>query len=90
MGPSGPLVPFVPDPLDLAQLEGATVDGWTQYAGTYGMGARGFLGGSSESTGETRRQSLLNMPNRVQRIHNALADVGPNPQTDLGARQSPD
>jgi hypothetical protein len=44
MGPSAPLVPFVPEPLDPGELEGKTIDGWTQYAGTYGMGGPGFLG----------------------------------------------
>lgn len=43
-GPSGPLVAFVPAPLDPAAVVGKTIDAWTPYAGTYGMGGPGFLG----------------------------------------------
>lgn len=42
-GPSAPLVPFRPDPLDATDVVGATVQGWTTHAGTYGMGGPGFV-----------------------------------------------
>ncbi len=42
--PSGPLVAFVPEPLGPADVVGKTVNAWTPYAGTYGMGGPGFLG----------------------------------------------
>lgn len=43
MGPSAPLVPFRPDPADPDDVVGATVQGWTASAGTYGMGGPGFV-----------------------------------------------
>ncbi|HEX7134007.1 MAG TPA: hypothetical protein VF228_15630 [Iamia sp.] len=44
LGPSAPLVPFRPEPLDPADVVGATVRAWTPSAGTYGMGGPGFVG----------------------------------------------
>jgi hypothetical protein len=44
MGPSGPLKPFVPEPLDPSQIVGREIDEWIPHAGTYGMGGPGFLG----------------------------------------------
>jgi hypothetical protein len=42
--PSGPLLPFVPEPLDPTAILGRTIDEWTDHAGSYGMGGPGFLG----------------------------------------------
>ncbi len=44
MGPSGPLKPFVPEPLDPSRVIDREIDEWIPYAGTYGMGGPGFLG----------------------------------------------
>lgn len=44
LGPSAPLVPFRPDPVEPDEVVGATVRGWTPNAGTYGMGGPGFVG----------------------------------------------
>ncbi len=44
MGPSGPLKPFAPEPFDELQIIDRTIERWTPYAGTYGMGGPGFLG----------------------------------------------
>jgi len=44
MGPSGPLKPFVPEPLDESKVIGRKIEQWIPYAGTYGMGGPGFLG----------------------------------------------
>ena len=41
---SGPLLPFVPEPLDPTAILGRTIDEWTDHAGSYGMGGPGFLG----------------------------------------------
>ena len=49
MGPSGPLSPFEPEPVDVAQVIGREIDKWTPYAGTYGMGGPGFMGFRFES-----------------------------------------
>lgn len=43
LGPSAPLVPFRPDPIDATDVVGATVQAWTANAGTYGMGGPGFV-----------------------------------------------
>jgi hypothetical protein len=43
LGPSAPLVPFRPDPVDPDDVVGATVRAWTASAGTYGMGGPGFV-----------------------------------------------
>lgn len=44
LGPSAPLVPFRPEPVDPDDVVGRTVHGWTAHAGTYGMGGPGFVG----------------------------------------------
>jgi hypothetical protein len=43
LGPSAPLVPFRPEPVEPDEVVGATVAGWTPNAGTYGMGGPGFV-----------------------------------------------
>jgi hypothetical protein len=44
MGPSGPLRPFVPGPLDATRVVDREIEEWTTSAGTYGMGGPGFVG----------------------------------------------
>lgn len=43
LGPSAPLVPFRPEPVEPDEVVGATVRAWTASAGTYGMGGPGFV-----------------------------------------------
>lgn len=43
VGPSGHLMPFVPQPLQPADVIGLTVTGVSMIAGTYGMGGPGFF-----------------------------------------------
>ncbi len=44
IGPTGPLIAFEPDPLDVSQVLHRTIDEWIPCAGTYGMGGPGYLG----------------------------------------------
>lgn len=44
IGPSGELIPFVPEPLDAASVVGRRIDDVSCSVGTYGMGGAGFFG----------------------------------------------
>ncbi|WP_152618547.1 hypothetical protein [Leisingera sp. ANG-Vp] len=44
VGPSGHLIPFVPNALSVEQVTGRQVDELLTYVGTYGMGGPGFFG----------------------------------------------
>lgn len=43
-GPSGELIPFVPEPVDPSELSGKRIDDYHLDVGTYGMGGPAFFG----------------------------------------------